>query len=127
MVAPIAAKKRGRLARSMADDLQQKVQQLQQMSQQLQAISGQRQQYEAIKAEAEMAIEALEALPEGATVYRNVGSLLVQDEGAAALTRLKDELETMEIRIKRTKGQEEELRTALEALQNKLQEAFSKQ
>lgn len=109
-------------------ELQQQVQQLQQMSQQLQQVAGQRQQFEAIVAESEMAIEALEGLADDATVYRNVGSLLLQDAGKdAAIKRLKDEMETMEIRVKRVKGQEDELRKAIDALQEKLQAAFQKQ
>ena len=111
----------------MAEDLQAQVQQLQQMSQQLQSVAGQRQQYESIMHESKRAIESLEALADGAAVYRNVGSLLVQDDKDAALTRLKDDLETMEIRVKRAKTQEEELKKSLEALQSKLQAAFAKQ
>ncbi len=115
----------------MADskaDLQQQVQQLQQMSQQLQSVSGQRQQFEGLQAEAEMAIEALEGLGPDAAVYRNVGSMLIQDASKdAAMARLKDDLETMEVRIKRIKAQEVELKKALDALQAKLQAAFAKQ
>ncbi len=111
----------------MAEDLQAQVQQLQQMSQQLQSVAGQRQQYEGIMHESKRAIESLEGLADDATVYRNVGSLLVQDDKTAALTRLNDDLETMEIRVKRAKGQEEELKKALEALQTKLQAAFAQQ
>ncbi len=115
------------MAESKAD-LQQQVQQLQQMSQQLQSITGQRQQFEALKAEAEMAIEALDGLDADAAVYRNVGSLLIQDASKdAALARLKDDLETMDIRIKRISGQEAELKKTLDALQVKLQAAFAKQ
>ncbi len=127
---PIAAKKSTRLGDAMADkaDLQQQVQQLQQMSQQLQSVTGQRQQYEALEAEAQMAIEALEGLPADAAVYRNVGSMLIQDASKdAAQARLKDDLETMEVRIKRIKMQEAELKKSLEALQAKLQAAFAKQ
>lgn len=106
-------------------ELQQQVQQLQMMAQQLQQVSQQVQQFEALKSESDHAIEVLEGLGDDATVYRNIGSLLVQDEGkAAAVARIKDEMETMDIRIKRAKGQEEELRKSLDALQEKLQAAF---
>lgn len=114
----------------MADEqaLQQQVQQLQQLSQQLQNMAGQRQQFEAMKGESEAAIEALDGLADDATVYRNVGSLLVKDQGkAAALERLKEDLETLEVRIKRVTSQEAELRKTLETLQQKLQAAFAKQ
>ncbi len=85
-------------------------------------------QMEAMLNENTRAAGELEELAEDATIYRNVGSYLVQDAGRdAAVARLKDDAETMEIRIKRTKGQEEQLREALEELQTKLQAAFAKQ
>ncbi len=109
-------------------ELQQQVQQLQQMSQQLQQVAGQRQQFEAIVAESEMALEALGELADDATVYRNIGSLLVQDAGKdAAIKRITDDMETMQVRLKRVKGQEDELRKAIEGLQEKLQAAFQAQ
>ncbi len=128
---PVAAKKSPRLGDAMGEnklDLQQQVQQLQQMSQQLQSVTGQRQQFEALQAEAEMAIEALEGLADDAAVYRNVGSMLIQDASKdAAMTRLKDDLETMEVRIKRVKAQEDELKKSVDAMQAKLQAVFAKQ
>lgn len=114
----------------MADqaELQAQVQQLQQSSQQLQQLTQQRMQMEAIQNENERAAKELEQLAEDATVYRNVGSYLVRDAGRdAAVERLKDEAETMEIRVKRIKGQEEQLRAGLEKMQSKLQSAFAQQ
>lgn len=106
-------------------ELQAKVQQLQQLSGQLQQAAQQRQQFEAIVHESKASIEALEALADDATVYRNIGSLLVQDEGkAAAVARIQDELETMEIRVKRAKEQENQLRQTLDKLQKELQAKF---
>lgn len=106
-------------------ELQAKVQQLQQLSGQLQQAAQQRQQFEAIVHESKASIEALEGLADDATVYRNIGSLLVQDEGkAAAITRIQDELETMEIRVKRAKDQESQLRQTLDKLQKELQASF---
>ena len=114
----------------MADqaELQAQVQQLQQLSQQLQQLTQQRMQMEAIQNESQRAAKELSELPEDAVVYRNVGSYLVQDAGRdAAVERLKDEAETMEVRVKRAKGQEEQLRKSLEQLQSKLQAAFAQQ
>ncbi len=111
-----------------AADLQAQVQQLQQLSQQLQQLTQQRMQMEALLSENTRAAKELEALDDDAVVYRNVGSYLVQDAGRdAAVERLRDEAETMEVRIKRTKGQEDQLRETLEALQQKLQAAFAQQ
>ncbi len=115
------------LARPMEDQaaMQAKVQKLQTMSGQMQQVAQQRMQMEAMVSEAKGAIEVLEGLADDATIYRNIGSLLVQDEGRdAAVTRIKDELETMEIRVKRAKDQEGQLREALDELQKELQAAF---
>lgn len=114
----------------MADDqaLQQQVQQFQALSQQLQAASQQRQQFEALKSESEHALKTLGDLDDDATVYRNIGSLLVKDKGKeAAIARITDDLETLEVRAKRVREQEKELQGTLEKLQQQLQEAFAKQ
>lgn len=106
-------------------ELQAKVQKLQTMGAQMQQLAQQRSRFEAMQSEAKRAIEALEGLADDATVYRNVGSLLVQDSGRDdAVARLKDELETLEIRTKRAKDQEAQMRTSLESLQKELQAAF---
>lgn len=102
--------------------IQEQLQQLQQFNAQLQATSQQRSQFEAMKNETDKAIEALKELEEDATVYRSVGSLLLKDKGRdAALKRLEDDQETLEVRVKRMRGQEEELRKNLQELQQKLQ------
>jgi len=109
----------------MSPELQQQLVQLQNLSQQLQQAQQQRLQFEAMKHETDAAIEAIEALADDAPVYRSLGSLLVKDTGKAdVLTRLKDEQETLEIRVKRAKGQEDQLRESATQLQAKLQKAL---
>lgn len=106
----------------LSPEVQQQLVQLQTMSQQLQQVQQQRLQFEAMKREADAAIEALDALPDDAPVYRSLGALLVKDTGKAdALTRLKDEQETLEIRIKRAGSQEQQLRESATELQQRLQ------
>jgi prefoldin beta subunit len=104
--------------------LQQQLAQLQQQNQQLQATAQQRAQFEAMKAEGEQALQALEAVADGAPVYRSVGAFLVKDDKAAAVARLKDDQETLEIRVARLQKQEAALRESLQALQAKLQGAL---
>jgi prefoldin beta subunit len=109
-------------------DLQAQVEQLQQLSQQLRGVSQQKQQFEAMVAESNHAVQALEGLAQDATVFRNVGSLLVEDAGRdAAVARIKEDLETMEIRVKRATTQEGDLKKTLDSLQEKLQAAFAAQ
>ncbi|MGB0652007.1 MAG: prefoldin subunit beta [Thermoplasmatota archaeon] len=111
---------------AMSDqELQEQIRQLQSMQGQLQAAAQQRQQFEALKAENERALDALGDVADDAPVYRNVGSLLVQEAGKAAVeSRIKDDLETLEIRIKRLAGQEEQLRASASGLQAKLEAAL---
>jgi prefoldin beta subunit len=108
----------------LSQQTQQQLQQLQALNQQLQATMQQRAQYEAMKAESEQALAALEALPDEAPVYRSVGSLLVQDSKKAAHERLKDDAETLEVRVARMQKQEAALKEQLTGLQGKIQAAL---
>ncbi len=114
------------MAQEIPAELQQQVQQLQALNQQLQASAQQRQQFEAMLAENQRALRALKELAEDAPVYRNVGALLVRENSKGdAEVRLADEVETLELRVKRVKSQEEQLRGSFQALQTKLEAAFS--
>ena len=105
--------------------VQQQLAQLQQQNAQLQATAQQRAQFEAMKAEGEQALQALEALADGAPVYRSVGAFLVQEKSKAeAVARLKEEQETLELRVARLQKQEAALRESMQALQGKLQGAL---
>jgi prefoldin beta subunit len=110
----------------LSQQTQQQLQQLQMLNQQLQVTAQQRAQFEAMKAEAEQALGALQALPDDAPVFRSVGSLLVQDTRKAAHERLKDDAETLEVRVARMQKQEAALKEQLQALQAKLQAALGK-
>lgn len=105
-------------------EIQQQIMQLQQMAGQLQSVGSQRQQMELMKAEAAEALEALEGTADDTTVWRSVGAVMVQETRAAALERLRDDVETLEIRRKRMAGQEEEMRKQFDSLQKKLQAHF---
>lgn len=105
--------------------VQQQLAQLQQQNAQMQATAQQRAQFEAMKAEGEQALQALEALADDAPVYRSVGAFLVKEKGKAdAVARLKEDQETLEIRIARLQKQEAALRESMQALQSKLQGAL---
>lgn len=108
----------------MTPQLQAQLAQLQQLNQQLATTAQQRAQFEVVKAESEQALEALGGLAAGAAVYRSVGALLVQDTKEAAEARLKDDVETMGLRVTRLQKQEGELRSQMSALQQKLQAAL---
>lgn len=109
---------------TLSPQVQQQLQQLQNLNQQLQGTAQQRQQFEAMKAESEQALGALEALPDDAPVFRSVGALLVQDSKKAAHERLKDDAETLEVRVVRMQKQETQLKEQMQALQAKIQAAL---
>lgn len=109
---------------ALTPQMQQQLAQLQSLNGQLQATMQQKAQYEAMKAEGEQALEALRALPDGAAVYRSVGALLLKDDKAAALARLGEDAETMEVRLNRLAKQEQQVKEQMASLQAKLQAAL---
>lgn len=112
------------MAETVPADIQEKIQRLQAAGQQLQALAQQRGQLDLMRSESERAHKALETLGEDAPVYRSVGALLLRDDRATALERLSDEKDTLEIRLKRLKQQEEHLAEQFEALQAEVQKAL---
>ena len=111
-------------APAIPPQVQQQLSNLQALNANYQATAQQRAQFEAMRLETESALAALASLPDDAAVYRNVGSLLVKDEKKAATERLKEELETSEVRITRLQKQEATMREQLGALQQKIQAAL---
>ncbi len=106
---------------NLTPQMQQQLAQLQSLNGQLQATMQQRANFEAMKAESEQALEALTTLPDGAAVYRSVGALLLKDDKASAVARLKEDAETMEVRLGRLGKQESQLKETMASLQAKLQ------
>ena len=106
---------------ALTPQMQQQLAQLQTLNGQLQATMQQKANFEAMKAESEQALEALTALPDGAAVYRSVGALLLKDDKATALGRLKEDAETMEVRVSRLNKQESAIKEQMASLQAKLQ------
>ncbi|MEK6975683.1 MAG: prefoldin subunit beta [Candidatus Thermoplasmatota archaeon] len=106
---------------NLTPQMQQQLANLQSLNGQLQQTMQQKAQFEAMKLESEQALDALQSLPDGAAVYRSVGALLLKDEKAAAVARLKEDAETMEIRVNRLVKQETSLKESMASLQAKLQ------
>ncbi len=111
----------------LSPQVQQQLQQLSMLNQQLQATLQQKAQMEAMKIEADEAAEALGALAADAVVYRGVGSLMVREDKTKAEERVKEESETLGIRINRIAKQEQALREQAGPLQQKIQAALGAQ
>ncbi len=104
-------------------ELQEQIRRLNTVGQQLQAVAQQRQQMDMLRGEAKRAKDALDEAGD-APVYRSIGGLMIQDDRDKALARLGDELETLEIRVKRFKEQEENLQKELGELEEEIQKAL---
>jgi prefoldin beta subunit len=101
--------------------LQNQIAQYQQLQQQIQVLSSQRYQFEAQSKEVARAIEELNALPEDAVIYKNIGSLLIRSGNKASVLKdLTEQKETLEVRMKALEKQEKFLRERYQALQEEL-------
>jgi prefoldin beta subunit len=109
----------------LPQQLQDQLGQLQNLQQQLQVTSQQRAQLEFQVKESERALEELVTVDEKAPIYRSVGSLLVRTGGKTEVEkRLKDEKETLEVRLAQYTKQESRLKEKATELQTKLQAAL---
>ena len=99
---------------------EQELKMLQSLYQQAQAIRAQVAQLEAEIAEMKNALKETENLPEDTPIYKSVGSLLFRVNLKDTVTKLKEDLELREIRLKSLKDKEEKLNKQIEELQTKL-------
>ncbi len=114
------------MAADLPPQVQEQIQRFQQTQQQLQQIVNQRQQIEMQVRELERTLEALEDVGDDTPLYRSVGNLLVGvDDQAELRSELSDQKETLEVRLKSTKRQEDEARKRLEKLQETLEGLLS--
>ena len=102
-------------------EIREQLTRLQQLQQTLQAVVTQKQQLELEKAEIEKASSELEKSTEGATVYKNVGNILIKSERQKLLDELKEKRELTDTRVTVLSKQEERTKTRLTELQQKLQ------
>ena len=97
---------------------------LQQMQQQLQTVVSQKAQYEMTVREARRAIEDLADVPEDATVFMNVGSVMMQKNKEQVLASLNERVETLELRVKSLEKQEKTLQSRFEQLSGQIRGAI---
>ena len=106
----------------ISPQVENQLRQYQETQQQLQTVLIQRQQMELTVRELEQTVTALTELADGVPIYRSVGTLLVGVKDAAALrSELAEQKETMEVRLKSVRRQEDGLRERLETLQTTLE------
>ncbi|AGI47331.1 prefoldin, beta subunit, archaeal [Thermoplasmatales archaeon BRNA1] len=107
----------------ISPQLQNQITQYQQLQQQLQTATAQRIQMESQMKELQRTVEELKKAT--GDVYRNVGTLLIKvDDKESLAADMEESLETMEIRVRGFKNQEDSLRQKAEALSNSINTAM---
>jgi prefoldin beta subunit len=108
----------------LSPQLRHQVAQFQQLQQQAQVLLNQRQQLEILLRETERALEELGKLQADAVVYKSVGTLLIKSGKAEVEKQLKEDKETLDLRIKTVQRQEERAVQRLQEMQGKLDSAL---
>ncbi len=106
--------------------VQQQLAMLQQVQQQLQTVVSQKAQYELTVREARRAVDDLGEAPEDATVYMNVGSIMMQQNKDKVLASLNERIETLELRIRSLEKQEKALQGKFEQLSAQIKGALER-
>ncbi len=101
--------------------IQEQLAKIQQLQNTLQSLLIQKQRLELELSETERALKALESIPEGARVYRAVGTILVEKSRDEVIKELSERKEFLEMRSKVLARQETKTRERLTALQRSLQ------
>jgi prefoldin beta subunit len=113
------------MAGQLPPQIQNQLAQLQELQQQAQVVISQRQQLEVQVREVERTLEELVKVGPEAPLFRSVGSLLVSVQDRAKLEAdLRDQQETMMVRLESAKRQEARLRERMQSMQNELQAAL---
>ena len=105
-------------------DIQEKLAKYQQLYQQMQMMAAQRQQYQSHINEIEFALEEIDGLPKGSTLYKAAGALLIKTDDVAGIkASLTERKEELEIKAKGVEKQEKQLQGLYERLRQELNEA----
>ena len=104
--------------------VQNQLQQLQQLQQQYEMVVQQRLQIDIKLKENQNAIDEINKVDENTPIYKSIGNLIVKANKEDVLKELEEEKETLGIRKKALETQETRLKSKIEELQNKIQEAL---
>jgi prefoldin beta subunit len=108
----------------LPQNVQHQLAQFQQAQQQAQAISMQKQNVDLQLKENENALEELKKTEDDADVYKTAGTLLIKVKKDDMIKEIEDKLETLQLREKTVKRQEERIMNRLKEMQASLQEAM---
>ncbi len=108
----------------LPQNIQHQITQFQQTQQQAQAISMQKQNVDLQIKETEKALEELKKVEEDGEVYKTAGNLLIKVKKDEVAKELEDKVETLHLREKTVKRQEDRIMGRLQEMQASLQEAM---
>ncbi len=91
---------------------------------QLQLVIQQKQKVQLELTEAKKALEEIEKVDDGTTIYKTVGTLIVKTDKAKAVEELKEKVETLEVRLSALERQEKKLNEKLKELTAQIQSAL---
>jgi len=101
--------------------VQERLLRLQQLQETLRTVLAQKQQLDVELLEIDRALSELEKTPDGAVIYKSIGSLLIKTDKAKVTSELNERKELASMRISVLTKQEERLRSQIKELQEKLQ------
>ena len=114
----------GEPVKELPPQVQNQLAQFQQLQQQLQVLATQRLQLDAKLREVTTTLEELGKVAADTPVYRSTGALLLRVEDRAALTKeLEDQKESIDLRAKTVKKQEEATLDKLNRLKSEIESA----
>lgn len=114
-------------SRELPPSVQQQLVRLQQLQQTLNVLLAEKQRVESELAEINNALEELNKVDEGVTIYKAVGSVLIQTSKSKLLSELNERKELADTRLKVLERQEARTRSQLDELQKEVQKALSGQ
>ncbi|GBC69797.1 hypothetical protein HRbin01_01501 [archaeon HR01] len=107
--------------REIPPNVQQQLLRLQQLQQSLAVLLSEKQRIEAELAEIGAALEELNKLEDGSSVYKAVGPVYVQTTKEKALAELNEKKELADTRLKVLERQEARAKSQIETLQKEIQ------
>lgn len=118
----LQTRKEGLKVEQIPPRIQNQLLQFQQVQQQAQAIATQRFQLELQLKEVERSLGEVSKLDNKAEIYKSVGAILIRSNTPAIKEELVEKKETLELRIKTLKRQEEKIQQRLKEMQDKIRE-----
>ncbi|MEM0021068.1 MAG: prefoldin subunit beta [Fervidicoccaceae archaeon] len=114
------------MAEKVPPEIEQIAQQLDELQEKYTLLTNQRVLLENEVKEISRVLEALQSLPQGSKVYRNVGNILFEEDREKLVKELEDRKSTDELIVEKYKKDEEELKKQIGALQERLKGLLTK-